>query len=545
MVSKNPQLETYWLTKRRIESLEFPKNIAELIERAAVLFKNRSALNCFEQGKILSYCELKDSVYRLAEGLNSIGIGKNTHVAVMLSNRIEYQLTWLALGVLGAVMIPVNTRYTSHELDYLVYDGDTEFLITEPRFLPIINGMHKRPESLNDSKIVMVDETRNVKGDFACWFALQEKGSINFAPSWEVNGDHLMNIQYTSGTTGLPKGCMQPQRYWILLGASSFLMNPGIKSLLSDHPFFYMDPQWQLIFSLYGGATLYAASSLSSSRFIPRLNQYGIEMAFFPRPLISEIATAEHIETPLKKLYTLGMGANAQRQIGETLGLWAYDAYGMTEIGPGVIVPEEVSGDDDVLGTCGVAAPFREVKLVCDDGRDAAVEEIGELWIRGDSIFQGYYNKPQANDESFSDDWFKTGDLFVQDNKGYLRIVGRKKDMIRRSSENISALEVEQALSIHPQIKQAAAVPVADDYRGEEVKVYLLLRKGETKETLPPQKVLDHCSTKLAAFKVPRYIEYVDELPYTPSEKVAKHKLVANKEDLRVGSWDALEKQWC
>ncbi|MFT6123398.1 MAG: acyl-coenzyme A synthetase/AMP-(fatty) acid ligase [Oleiphilaceae bacterium] len=542
-MNKDQNLANYWQSKAEIESQQLPENFRELINRAVDKFGEQCAINCFEQGKSLSYVELRDSVNRLADGLTSIGIGKGSHVAVMLSNRIEYQISWLALGVLGAVMIPVNTRYTANEIDYLINDGDGEFFITEAEFLPLIKSMQKRPTHLSDGRVVVVDES---KIDFySNWFDLQKKGSASFVPQWDIKASDLMNIQYTSGTTGFPKGCMQAQRYWIVLGTSCFLMNPTIKSLLSDHPFFYMDPQWQLILGLYGGATVYSACKLSASKFVERLNRFNIEMGFFPRPLISEVATSEQIKTPLKKLYTLGMGINAQKQIGKTMGLWPFDVFGMTEIGMGVGVPTELAGDDDILGTCGVASPFREARVALDDGSEANTDEVGELWIRGDGIFQGYYKKPQANTESFSGDWFKTGDLFIRDNKGYHRIVGRKKDMIRRSSENISALEVEQVLSVHPKIKQAAAVAVPDDYRGEEVKVYLLLREGEVKESIPPHLVIEHCRTKLAEFKIPRFIEYVAELPYTPSEKVAKHKLVAGKEDLRIGSWDALEEKWC
>lgn len=539
----NPQLHHYWLIKNAIEHQTFPGNFRELIERGAEKFGDQIAVNCFDQGVSLSYAELRDSVNRLANGLNRIKIGKGSHVAVLLSNRIEYHVTWLALGVLGAVMLPVNTRYTAAELDYLINDGDAEFFITEDIFIPLLKNMEQRPKQLTDAKVVVVTDTDAVP--YFSWRDLQNLGNADFVPDWAVYDSDLINIQYTSGTTGFPKGCMQPQRYWILLGASCFLMNLDIKSLLSDHPFFYMDAQWQLIFGLYGGATVYSASKLSASQFVNRLNRFDIEMAFFPRPLVSEIASSEQVHTPLKRLYTLGMGANAQKQIGDTLGLWAFDAFGMTEIGMGLTVPDNAAGDAEVLGTCGVAAPFREARVVRDDGTDAEANEVGELWIRGDSIFTGYYKKPEANAEAFSGTWFKTGDLFIRDNKGYHRIVGRKKDMIRRSSENISALEVEQALSVHPQIKQAAAVPVPDDYRGEEVKVYLLLREGETKETVSPQVVLEHCRTKLAEFKIPRFIEYVSELPYTPSEKVAKNKLLNRREDLRAGSWDALQQVWC
>jgi acyl-CoA synthetase (AMP-forming)/AMP-acid ligase II len=542
-VNHNQQLTNYYQSKKHIESQLLPQNFGELMNRAVEKFGDQCALNCFEQGKSLSYLELRNSVSRLADGLNSIGIGKSSHVAVMLNNRIEHHITWLALGLLGAIMLPVNIRYTANELDYLMDDGDANFFITEVEFIHLLQTMQKRPDVLSDNKIVVLDD--EIINPYASWFELYAKGNTTFIPNWEVEPTDLINIQYTSGTTGFPKGCMQPQRYWIVLGATCFLMNPTIKSVLSDHPFFYMDPQWQLIFGLYGGATVYSASKLSASKFIERIKRFNIEMAFFPRPLISEIATSNKIKTPLKKLFTLGMGLNAQKQISNTLGLWPFDMFGMTEIGLGVGVPNELAGNSDVLGTCGVAGPYREARVVLDNGTDADTDEVGELWIRGDSIFQGYYKKPQANAESFSGDWFKTGDLFTRNSKGYHRIVGRKKDMIRRSSENISALEVEQVLSVHPQIKQAAALAVPDDYRGEEVKVYLLLRDGETKETMPPHKVLQHCKIKLAEFKIPRFIEYVTELPYTPTEKIAKHKLIINKTDLRAGSWDALENKWC
>jgi crotonobetaine/carnitine-CoA ligase len=177
---------------------------------------------------------------------------------------------------------------------------------------------------------------------------------------------------------------------------------------------------------------------------------------------------------------------------------------------------------------------------VREDGSDCDVNEPGELLVRGEGLLTGYYNKPEATDEAFEGDWFHTGDLFIRTEKGYYKIVGRVKDMIRRSSENISALEVEQALTMVDGVKQVAVVAVPDDYRGEEVKAYLLLEQGQTPETLPPANVLAGARERLAEYKVPRFIEYVTDFPYTPSQKVAKAELVKQKDDLRQGAWDAL-----
>jgi crotonobetaine/carnitine-CoA ligase len=232
-------------------------------------------------------------------------------------------------------------------------------------------------------------------------------------------------------------------------------------------------------------------------------------------------------------------GAEGIRNIRRRFGCVATDGYGMTEIGAALMLPDELD-DPDADACVGIPAPFRECRIVREDGTDCGVNESGELWVRGDGILMGYYNKPQATAEAFAADWFRTGDLFIVTDKGYYQIVGRIKDMIRRSSENISALEVEQALTMVDGVKQVAVVAVPDDYRGEEVKAYLLLEEGQTQGSVSPQRVREDCKKRLAEYKIPRFIEYVTDFPYTPSQKVAKAKLVAQKEDLREGAWDAL-----
>jgi len=296
-----------------------------------------------------------------------------------------------------------------------------------------------------------------------------------------------------------------------------------------------MDPQWQLVMALHCGARLNVAGRLSASQFIHRVKTYDIDMAWIPRPLLSQKSSPDDINLPLKKLFIGGASAENIAQLQQRFGIKVSNAYGMTEIGPGLIVPEEIS-DAEVLGTCGLIAPFRQCKVVLENGEQAAANVPGELWIKGDGIFKGYYNKPEANKESFVDGWFRTGDKFIQTENGYFKIIGRFKDMIRRSSENISAMEVEYVLSQHPKIEQAAVVAVPDEYRGEEIKAFVLLR--EPTKAFAPEQIIDHCQTRLAAFKIPRYIEFVSDFPYTPSKKIAKHKLLETNKDLTANSWD-------
>lgn len=543
-MSFESELEAYFVRKKHVEtSIAFPENFRELLASANKNYGDKTAINFFEQvsekgvGMQLTFSELHDSVYHLAHGLTLIGVKKGSHVAVMMSNRIEFPVTWLALAVLGAVMVPVNTTYTGKELDYLINDSDSEFIITENQFLAVFDDMKAKPTTIGVNQIIVV----NYQGSaFHHWHHVSASGQADFMPDWPLHNDDLLNIQYTSGTTGFPKGCMQTQKYWILLGCVVDSMLPySINNILTDHSFYYMDPQWQLVMALHCGARLNVAGRLSASKFIDRIKCYDIDMAWIPRPLLSQKASPDDVNLPLKKLFIGGASAENIEQLQQRFGIKVSNAYGMTEIGPGLIVPDEIT-DIDVLDTCGLMTPFRQCKVMLENGEEAARNEPGELWIKGDGIFRGYYNKPEANSESFVDSWFRTGDKFIQTEKGYFKIIGRFKDMIRRSSENISAMEVEHALSLHPLIEQAAVVAVPDDYRGEEVKAYILFR--ELSKTLTPEQIIKHCQARLAAFKVPRYIEFVDDFPYTPTKKVAKHVLVGNSKNLVKNSWDSKNK---
>ena len=528
--------------QRRVKAIEqdndFPVDFRQLLDRAVEVNPDGGGLNFFDQGRSLNASEVRDTVYRLADGLQGMGVGKGSHVAVMLPNLIEFPVTWLALGVLGAVQIAVNNRFTSKELDYQFNDADAEFVVTAPQFLPVIDGIESRQALLADDNIILVSD--EAVAGYRHWQSLADAGSPDYRPDWPVSSADLLSIQYTSGSTGLPKGCMLTQRSWIVFGCTPLvLFDHQIDNIMADHSFFYLDPQWQTVSALYGGARLHVPEKLSASRFVERVKAHSINMTLFPRPIVGEKGEATDKDTCLKKILAVAAGAEGIRNIRRRFGCVATDGFGMTEVGATLIMPEDAN-DPDLDACCGVPGPFRECRIVRADGTDCATDEPGELWVRGDGILLGYYNKPEATAEAFEGDWFRTGDLFIRNRRGYYQIVGRIKDMIRRSSENISALEVEQALTMVEGVQQVAVVPVPDDYRGEEVKAYLLLEQGQTPESVPPEKVLAGAKERLADYKVPRFIEYVTTFPYTPSQKVAKAKLVAQATDLRAGAWDAL-----
>jgi crotonobetaine/carnitine-CoA ligase len=215
----------------------------------------------------------------------------------------------------------------------------------------------------------------------------------------------------------------------------------------------------------------------------------------------------------------------------------------MTESGVDLAVPLD---DAASVGTGAMGAPVhtKEARVVDEYGAEVPDGNSGELVVRGEPMMLGYWNQPEKTAEILRDGWLHTGDLVYKDDRGYFHWIGRLKDMVRRGGENISSAEVEGVILEHPAIKSAAVVPVPDPLRGEEVKVFVILQDGYTQESIPPHEIVDFAARKLAKFKLPRYVAYVDQFPLTPSERIAKHELIRGVSDLRLNSYDLLEQIW-
>jgi crotonobetaine/carnitine-CoA ligase len=527
---------------RRVAADPLPRNVIALLREAAAAAPEATALHFTETGTERTYRALLDDVLRLANGLAGIGVRRGGHVAVMLPNVLEMPTTWLALAAIGAVMVPVNTRYTEHELHYVLSDSNATHLVIHQDHLPLLEKVSSPLPQLAG----VVVGGGSVPGGALSWQKLIEGAPPDFSPKTEPALDDLLNIQYTSGTTGWPKGCLQTQRYWLTC-AKSYAFSDGLRyrRIFSANPFFYMTPQWLMLMAFFHRATHYVAPYLSLSRFTEWLRRYEIDYCWFPMDVLVQTKPQPddaklHLVRGNLAIHRPELHVELERRF----GFRARAAFGMTEIGTGLTMPIEA---DEMVGSgsCGIAGPFREVRIADAEGRTVPTGASGELLIRGPGIMRGYYNKPEATSAAFHDDWFRSGDLAVQDADGFVTIKGRIKEMIRRAGENISATEVEAALLAIPGIAEAAALPVPDPIRGEEVKVYVVLDGGRKAEDLPPQHIIDLCSQRLAAYKVPRLIEYRTEpLPRSTSGKVRKPDLVAEKADLRQGCWDRVTGRW-
>lgn len=530
--------------REKIEKTELPESLGAFVRERAETLGDTVLGNWFEDGETLSYADLDERADRLASSLLALGVRKNTHVAVMLPNVSAFPVSWVALGRIGAVMIPVNTGYTSEELLFVLSDSDSQFVILDSDYLGAFERVEDKLPLIEGDRVIVYGSTPEGRSS---WSNLCETGALPFEPPTPVTSSDLLNIQYTSGTTGFPKGCMLTHDYWMLIGhyASEFRSQSGdIRNTLIWAPFFYMDPQWQFLMTMKLGATMHVARRISLTSFYDWLETYEINYCIFPEPALKAREPSD-ADARLKLRYVsiYGWRREAREEVERRFGVVAREGYGMTEIGGGTIVPVEAAAKSREL-TCGLPAPFRELRIVDDNGEDVAEGEQGELWVAGRSILQAYYKRPEANRESFRGRWFRTGDLFRRDADGYYYIVGRLKDMIKRAGENIAAREVEAALNAMPQIEESAVVPVPDPQRREEVKAYILLKGSDVAPKLDPEAIIAHCKERLAAFKLPRYITFVNEFPRTPSRKIRKNLLDGDPDNPASGAWDRLDGEW-
>ena len=524
----------------RIDALSMNANFAELLAQKAAALGDKIAVDFFQSGEKISYADLHEKTDKLADALMRMGVRKGTHVALVTPNSSGFVLSWFAIAKIGAVMVPVNPSYTVRELIYVLSDSDASFLVYDPMFAAVVEAVADDSVNISPERMIVLDEKGDKPGH--AFAEVVASGRSPFVPPVSVQASDLLSIQYTSGTTGSPKGCMQSQDYWLRLSlvAANFQLLT-LENILVTFPMFYLDPQLQLLMALRGNGTAFIAAQHSLSKFRDWIRDYHIHVATITPPVFRAMPeTAEDGDNDLRYISAFYHKEDTHAALEKRFNCVGRDAFGMTEVGVALYTP--VAATHKVgAGTVGLAAPYREIMIADEQGNEMPRGEAGELCIAGDGLFWGYYKKPEANRESFRGKWFRTGDVATMDAEGYVSIVGRLKEMIKRSGENIAAIEVQEVLAEHEAIVEAAVIGVPDPMRNEEVKAYILLAEGQTPETVPPQAIQTHCLERLSKFKVPRYISYVDDFPRTPSNKIAKSKLTAGVDDLKKGAFDLLE----
>jgi fatty-acyl-CoA synthase len=433
-------------------------------------------------------------------------------LAVLGKNSAEFVILHLACLRAGVIYVPLNWRCSPAELDAILIDCDPAALVASREFALA-------------SPCVRMDTS-----DLAAAIA----GAAPKASPAPLDGERPAVLLYTSGTTGTPKGAILTASN-LYFSALNFVALGAVNErsvFLCEAPMFHVIG---LVASLHSplvcGGTMLISDGFEPGRTIGLMADSRLAVTHYfcvPQMAARLLAHAEFAPDKFAGLVALFTGGapHPARAINAWLdrGIAVVDGFGMTETGTLLGMPIDIDCIRAKAGSCGVAAPHVEVRIVADDGRDAGEHRPGELWVRGPNITSGYWNRPEQSAASFAGDgWFRTGDVAEMDADGYITMVGRMKDMYISGGENIYAGEVETRLLQHPAIAEAAIIGRPDEKWGEVGHAYLVARKSTT---LPSDGDLARfCEAALARFKVPQKFFWLPELPRTASGKVNKRYL--------------------
>ena len=480
-------------------------------------------------GKSWSWAEFTDSVEKTARLLVARGVHKGDRVGVLARNDVGHALLLFACARIGAIMVPTNPEFGVQEAGYVLKHAGVSAVACNEDVLPVARqaceGIDPEPW------LVLFDGQAADVPNFFLEIAAASPAGLP-APG---GADDTVLIIYTSGTTGFPKGAMHSQRNFVTAGESNIsrLWLQPDERLMVVLPMFHVNALfYSTAGALAAGCTLALMPRFSASEFWNAAVETGATQVniieAIGRILARRPRSEFRPEHRITKVY--GMRADIvapfrdEFRIPHLLG-----GFGMTEI-PGVCcVPFEGPDKPGSMGPVGrhpdPSRKWAECKVVDDNGEEVAIGEVGELWVKHPIVMQGYFRDPEQTRAAFRDGWFMTGDLVKRATDGYFAFVSRKKDIIRRRGENIAGAEIDRVIQSHPGVFEVAALPVPSALGEDEILAAIVPKPGVT---LAPREIAQWCAERLAAMKVPRYVLLVDELPHTPTHKVAKQVLKAD-----------------
>ncbi|MET9606912.1 AMP-binding protein [Streptomyces sp. NPDC006512] len=512
--------------------------IGDDLDRTVRRFPDRDALVDVAAGRTWTYAELAADVDALALGLLDLGIVKGDRVGIWAPNRAEWTLVQYATAKIGAVLVTVNPAYRSHELEYVLGQSGIRLLVAAERFktsdyAAMIEEVRPRCAGLEFVALL----------DGPLWTSLFVRGraadpAALVRAQAALSPDEPINIQYTSGTTGFPKGATLSHRNILNNG---FFVGELCGYTERDRvcvpvPFYHC---FGMVMGNLACTSHGAAMVIPAPAFDPVATLAAVEaqrctsLYGVPTMFIAELAAPGFEEYDLSSLRTGIMAGSpcpveVMNEVIGRMGMTEVSiCYGMTETSP---VSTQTRADDPVerrVSTVGRVGPHLEVKVVDPEtGRTVPRGTPGELCTRGYSVMLGYWGEPEKTAEAVDPEgWMHTGDLAVMDGEGYLAITGRIKDMVIRGGENLYPREIEEFLHSHPDVLDVQVIGVPDPKYGEELMAWVRMREGA--EPLSAEAVRAYCHGRLAHFKIPRYVHVVDEFPMTVTGKIRKVEMRA------------------
>jgi long-chain acyl-CoA synthetase len=452
--------------------------------------------------------------------LAASGIGKGDAVSLLMPNSAEYIIAYFACWQLGAVAGPINSLLKADEIAFVISDSETKALLVHSEFLPTIDGIKDSLPNLR--QVIQFDDEGVATREF-------EKGPALFQR--DVNLDSEAIIIYTSGTTGKPKGCLLTHGNLIANARqiSEWLGFTTEDRLLTIMPLFHMNAVSVTTMSaLYAGGSTVVSPKFSASRFWKIISDYEVTSFGSVATMLSMLlhtypeGVPQGLTTDQLRFAMCGSApvpAEILKGFEETFNCLVIEGYGLSES-----TCRSTFNPPDKRrrpGSCGMPIG-NEMRVVDDDDQEVADGELGEIVLRGENILKGYYKNDEATATAFRNGWFHTGDVGYRDADGFFYIVDRKTDMIIRGGENIYPREIDEVLYQHPAIAAAATIGVPDKLYGEEVAAFVVLKEGRA---VSEEELIVFCRGRLADFKCPKTIRFVDEIPKGPTGKLLKREL--------------------
>jgi carnitine-CoA ligase len=503
------------------------RNLTDLLEERAVARGDQTFL-VFEDGdgtiSELTYDEFAAQVRRCARGLQERGIGPGDRVVVHLRNCPEILIAWFALARLGAVFVPSNVANTAGELVHILAVSAAGLAITQPALLAAVE--EAIAEGGSEARIVVARCGAEGHTPFADLLAHGDD-----APRPDVGSNEVVELIFTSGTTRKPKAVMLTHSNCLRAGLDAvhcLWLDEG-ERCLTALPLFHVNAQaMSVMAALTVGGTLILVEEFRASRFWSQVRRHRATqtsvVAMQLRTLLAQPPDDGDADHDVRRLfYAINVTDDEKERFEARYGVALINGYGLSEAMT-LVTCSPIVGPRR-WPSIGLPSPGRRVALIDDEGREVAQGEVGEIVVEGTpgrDIMLGYLDDPESTAEALRGGRLHTGDNAWADEQGFLYFFDRKKDMIKRAGENVSALEVEAALLEHPQIVEAAVVGVPDAIRDEAVAAVVVAAAGGA---VSAEDVAEHCRTRLARFKVPTVVEFADELPKTSIGKVRKDVL--------------------
>jgi malonyl-CoA/methylmalonyl-CoA synthetase len=504
-----------------------PMNLALRLSDVARRYRDKPAI-IFEN-HVYTFHELDKTVEHFAAALDSMGLKVGDRVAVQLSKRMEFVFLELAIQSVGGIVIPLNSEYKAQEIEYFLTDSGSAFYITDyERFSQSQTELIK----LHKLKTVLIDSDQ---GSGVLSLADELKTTTpTYARSYPTGGGDVAVTCYTSGTTGRSKGAMITHRNLI----SNMMSLHKVWDWTDQDVLLHVLPLFHVhgLFVALHGALNAGATIIMHKKFDPLRTWETIEKekctmlmgvpTMYQRLMAQWDLMGSSPDLQSMRLFISGSAPLLETQFNrfeQQTGFRILERYGMTETG--MVTSNTLDPSGRRPKSVGYPLPGVEIRVVSPSGQDVTPGEVGEVWMRGENVFKGYWQMPQKTEESFHEGWFKSGDLGYQDpdDDARLYLVGRAKELIITGGYNVYPKEVEDVLTSHNAIKEAAVLGLPDEDYGEKVTAIVVSNENNT--TPSPESIISYCKSRLAGYKCPKTVLFVDDLPRNAMGKLQKNVL--------------------